>query len=71
MLVLMRHMFERRIVLITLQGVYFKQEQVLTIHTTVTDIPHGTATGGINVYVKLQNVFPYRHKILPDQAQKQ
>ena len=70
MLVLMRHMFERRIVLITLQGVYFTQE-VLTIHTTVTDIPHGTATGGINVYVKLQNVFPYLHKILRDQAQKQ
>ena len=70
MLVLMRHMFDKRIVLITLQGVYFTQE-VLTIHTTVTDIPHGTATGGINVYVKLQNVFPYLHKILPDQAQKQ
>ena len=69
MLVPTQHMFMKHTPLLIPQDAYFMVAAV--IDTMQIYIPQGIVMDGANVYVKLQNVFPYLHKILRDQAQKQ
>ena len=69
MLVPTQRMFEKHTPLIIPQDAYF-MVAALTIHTTQMYIPQGIVIDGTNVYVKLQNVFLYLHKIVLGQAQK-
>ena len=69
MLVPTQRMLKKHTPLIIPQDAYF-MVAALTIHTTQMYIPQGIVIDGTNVYVKLQNVFLYLHKIVLGQAQK-
>ena len=68
MLVPTQHMFLKHTPLIIPQDAYFMVAAV--IDTMQIYIPQGIVMDGANVYVKLQNVFLYLHKMVLRQPQK-